>query len=149
VSDDFLRLIPTNPEYVPDSTAQAIVRQMVALFLPQAQEINVLTADEVQFVDQGANFERVLCPACGVKLEMDWWQGVMEKAYEKHFLDLSVKLPCCGAAASLNDLTYEWPAGFARFMVEAVNPQADLTDQQIEALEEWARCSFRKIWAHY
>jgi hypothetical protein len=149
MSDDFLRLIPTDPEYVPDPTAQAIARQMAALFLPQAQEINILTADEIQFVDQGANFERVLCPACGAELEESWWQKAMEQANEKSFLDLAVTLPCCGAVCSLNDLTYEWPAGFARFMIEAMNPQADLTDQQIGVLEEWTRCSLRKIWAHY
>lgn len=31
-------------------------------------------------------------------------------------------MPCCGATLALSALDYEWPVGFARFEVCAVNP---------------------------
>jgi hypothetical protein len=149
LSDNILRLIPTDPEFIPDTTAQHIARQMLALFLPQAEPVTAVSADEVQFVDQGENWERVVCHRCNSPLDNDWWQQAMEVAYEKHFIDLSVTLPCCGESGSLNDLHYEWPAGFARFMLEAVNPGAELTEGQIAQLEEWLFCPLRQIWARY
>jgi hypothetical protein len=39
--------------------------------------------------------------------------------------------------------------GFARFVLEARNPEADLNDAQVQALEQKLGCALRKIWTHY
>ena len=101
------------------------------------------------FVDQGENFERLLCPACGVELSVAWWQQTIDRSEEKDFEDLSVVTPCCGTSTSLNELRYEWPAGFGRFVLRALNPGKDLSDEAIERLERVLDCKLRKIWAYY
>jgi hypothetical protein len=34
---------------------------------------------------------------------------------------LDASMPCCGGSTSLNALRFDWPAGFARFVLEARN----------------------------
>jgi hypothetical protein len=51
---------------------------------------------------------------------------------------------------SLNELRYDWPAGFARVVLEAMNP--DVPDLPATALAELAQrlgAHLRVIWAHY
>ena len=150
MSDDILRLIPTDPDYVPDAETQRRACALFASFIPQASEVLIRTSDTIEFVDQGTNFERIVCPLCGVVLDNGWWQNAMDTAYVTGFADLGAPLPCCQKTVSLNDLHYQWPAGFARFVLEAHCPNiADLNYGQINALEEILGCSLRRIWAHY
>jgi len=151
MSDNYLRLIPTDPEWVPDPLAREKSRQLLEKMLPEAQEITVDVGDHVGFVDQGANFESVGCPSCGAILDVEWWQGEMDKAMESNCADLSTSPPCCGRQTSLNDLRYVWPAGFARFTLEAMNPNRgeDLDPTQLGQLEQLLGCKLRQIWAHY
>jgi hypothetical protein len=58
-------------------------------------------------------------------------------------------VPCCDALVSLNDLTYDWPVGFARFELEAWNPQRGwLTDEELLQLSTVLDCQVRQIMAH-
>jgi hypothetical protein len=137
-------------------------------YLDGAEEINVPVYDKVVFVDQGENFSSVSCPACGSKLNEGWWGAQMSEACgldpnidwwdsgfyfedsQPTFNNLDVVVPCCGALLSLNDLTYDFPAGFARFALEALYPPIlDLTDEQVSRLENVLGCKLRKVWAHY
>jgi hypothetical protein len=150
MSDNILRLIPTVPDYVPDAEAQNQARKLLASHLPQAREVYIELSDTVRFVDQGGNFERVRCPVCGVTLETEWWQQAMDTAYETEFRELGITTPCCASGVSLNDLIYDWPAGFARFSLEALNPNVrDLEDKMKRKLEELLGCELRRIWTHY
>jgi len=151
MSDSTLRLIPTDPAYVPDPGAADKARKLLASFVPQASQVTIDLRDEVGFIDQGANFERVGCPLCGAPLELDWWQGALEKAMETQCRDLSVSPPCCGKRTSLNDLRYVKPAGFAKFSLEAMNPGRgeDLDPKQLQQLESLLGCTLRQIWAQY
>ena len=142
---DILRLIPLEPQYVPDARAQQLAQEALLSFLPEIQEITAKVAPNIGFVDQGENFERVLCPVCGAELNREWWQAAMAKAYTTGFIDLAVTLPCCGFENSLNELQYEGPAGFARFILEARNPNADVNSAQIRSLEQILGCTLRKL----
>src|SRR5438093_1118722 len=55
--------------------------------------------------------------------------------------------------ATLNDLRYVWPAGFARFVLQARNPglqgAMDLPAVDRAALEAIVGCRLRTIWARY
>jgi hypothetical protein len=142
-------LIPKNPRFVPKAAARQRAVDLLQSLVPKAQEIRTRITNDVEFVDQGANFERILCPACGAILDGGWWQQAMKNASQTRFTDLSVTVPCCGAISSLNDLCYEWPAGFARFALEIDSPNADLDEGQIRLLEQALGCDLVKIWAHY
>lgn len=149
MSENILRLIPTNPLYVPSSDAQNQACTMLASLLPEG-EVHIIVTEEVSFIDQGSNFERVLCPDCRAMVLMEWWSQEMDRAYgASQFQDLSIMLPCCQMPSSLNDLDYNWPAGFARFLLEARFPNDDLTPEQLSLFASLLGCSVRKIWAHY
>lgn len=149
MSENILKFIPTDPNYIPDMVAQKMARDMLMSFAPQADGVTANVTDKVQFVDQGGNFEQVSCPICGANLSMSWWSQVMNEAHQVGFSDLLVTTPCCKSACSLNDLRYDWPAGFARFVLAARNPNSDLDDGKIHTLEGILACGLRKIWAHY
>lgn len=62
---------------------------------------------------------------------------------------LALTLCCRGAATSLHDLEYDWRAGFARFTLEARDPDVrDLTGAQVAALERLLGCRAPRIWTH-
>lgn len=149
MSDDVLKLIPSLPTYVPDNetinTAVARVRE----YFPNAERIEVEISESPQFIDPGSNFERIICPICNTVLEDDWWQDAMDKADENGFQDLVVELPCCGQETTLNDLRYEWPAGFAQFSIEIYNPGVKKSEALPPDLATTLGSSIRMIWAHY
>jgi hypothetical protein len=149
MSDNYMRWIPVSPEYIPDALASEEARRLLTSFVPHADEVRVWLTSDIEFIDQGSNWERVHCPNCGSELDIRWWQEAMDAAYATKFTNLIVLLPCCHNECSLNDLRYERPAGFARFVLEARNPEADLNDAQVQALEQKLGCALRKIWTHY
>lgn len=150
MSDNWLRFIATDPDWVPEAAARDAAVGLLVRWLPEADEVTSNISDHVDFIDQGANFERVTCPACGATLSDDWWGVAVDRARETDFEDLSVLTPCCGSTTSLNDLDYDWPAGFARFVIEALNPGvADLTADQTAELAGVLGTGLRRIWAHY
>jgi hypothetical protein len=145
MSDDILSVIPADPEYVPDAAAQQIGQALFSSFVSKADEVNMLVYDEVHFIDPGGNFVSVTCPVCGTDLS-GWWQEAMQAAYDQNFMDLTIETPCCKSIGSLNDLTYDWPAGFASFALQARNPIKDVNDAQLLMLSSMLKCQLRKIW---
>lgn len=123
MSESYYLLIPTIPDYVPDVAAHERARERFAAFVPDAQRVTAEVSEQVKFVPGMGDFESVSCPACGVTLDNDWWMQAMDAACAaSQFANLSVTLPCCGAAASLNDLNCHLPQGFARFILSAYEP---------------------------
>jgi hypothetical protein len=150
LSDQFLILIPSTPDFVPSEAAQAAALERFRSYLPKADDVLFDTTPEVRFIDAGINFERVSCPACRGPLPLRWWQDAMAAAEKKGFADLRVTLPGCGKPSTLNDLVYFWAQGFARFTLEALNPGVkDLRADQVRELEKILGCPLRVILAHY
>lgn len=170
MSDHWYILIPTIPNYVPNEVAQEAALTlftscMTATNSEAAQDIAACVEDGVVFVDQGESFDSVPCPKCKRRLQKSWWNKAMsyacgaypkswEDVYEKTdhepvFSNLDVKLPCCDTMVSLNDLVYVAPAGFSRFRLEALYAPRNLTDVELQKLEEIVGCPIRQIWAHY
>jgi hypothetical protein len=112
MSDFFLSLIPDDPTYVPPVEAQAQAVAALRARLPPPSQVEARVFDAVKFIDQGCNFEKVLCPACDEDIT-EHWAGWMDAAFEANFRDLSLTTPCCGRLTNLNALRYVAPAGFA------------------------------------
>lgn len=149
MSDSILKVFPVEPTFIPTQEAQDRVEKFFSSLFPDADEISIDISEETIFVDPGENFERVLCPACGRVLEIDWWIEAMNTAAKDRFSLLDVQLPCCSLKTTLNDLCYEWPAGFARFVIQVRNPWKDIDEQSIQQLEAILGCKLRIVKALY
>jgi hypothetical protein len=150
MSDDYLRLIPTDPDRRPEAEAAERAAAVLAGLFPGADGVEAELYDEVTFVDPGENFERVSCPACQVELDMEWWSEAMGQAGDAGFTDLAVTAPCCGTATSLNDLVYDWPAGFARAALSVLNPGRGWLDEtELNQVADAMGHPLRQVMAHY
>ena len=150
MSDSFLRIIPQEPDFLPSEEAtQAIVSAMRSLVSAQSS-IKSKQFPGIQFVDQGGNFERVLCPNCQRDVT-DQWPAWMTESAKSGFSSRSVGFTCCGMETDLNDLIYQWPAGFSRFVLEIVspNPSGWLAEGDQCRIEAILGCRIRQILAHY
>ena len=115
--------------------------------MPPGSSVVAKCSDEIEFVDAGGNTERVLCPNCGADLSDGLWQTAMDQAWVTRFSDLKFRTPCCDSPSNLNRLVYEWPAGFAKFVLEAsgLNVGRFLPEQQIESVARTLGCQVRQI----
>lgn len=149
MSSDYIVVIPNEPDIVPDADARRQAEQQFAAYLPKAKAVASRVNAELQFIHPGGNFERILCPTCGAQMSWDWWTAAMDAAHLTHYRQLSVVLPCCGVTSTLNDLRYEFPAGFALFVLEAEHPDSfGLNDDQVRTLEGILGSPLRQIWVH-
>lgn len=149
MSDDYLRILPRDPRYVPTLKQQEAALAALRRFVPRADLVEMTVSDEVRFVGAGANFERVCCPRCAADIT-DWWPDAMEAAYASRFEELAVEMPCWGTMTSLNALIYDWPVGFARFVLEAHNASIGgrLPPSQAAEIQVLLGCTITQILAH-
>jgi hypothetical protein len=115
MSDELLRLIPTDPSFVPTKRAQASAKKVLRAAFPDADEVASDAEELVAFQDCGESFERVRCPACAREL------------------------------ATLNDLKYEEPQGFSRYALSVMNPNAELRTETLVDVERVLACRLRTI----
>ena len=100
-----LRIIPTDPFWLPSPAAFDAVGSALRRH------------PSIAFIDPGAPFTAIGCPACGAAITERWWRERMEAGYDAEreaYEVLTVAPPCCERLVSLNDLAYDPPAGFAR-----------------------------------
>jgi hypothetical protein len=148
MSDNFICIIPSDPWFVPDEHAQIQVQQQFQQFAPHAYKITISVTKIPIFIDAGVNFETVACPRCHQELT-SWWHTIMDRAMLEQVPNLTIVTPCCGATLSLNTLRYDWPCGFARFTLEAQNPNIImLSVNQMRELERLLNCKLRQILIH-
>ena len=149
MSDSFLVLIPTDPTWQPDDAAAERAGNVVADLAPEAEEIEAFITDEVEFFDAGENLETVKCPFCATEVS-EWWADAMDTAADLGFADLGVVMPCCGKPASLNDLVYDMPQGFAQFSISVTEPEiAELSADAVLKIGEALGHPVRAIWQRY
>jgi hypothetical protein len=162
MSDHWIALIPENPRYVPDAAMRQRARDRFAQIAPDAEEIEIKVSDKVAFFDCGQNFERILCPSCGAEIPVDWWQdrmdedsGVegwqdqMDEDSGDGFKLATYATPCCGKECTLHELGYQWPQGFGRFALDAMNPDiGELEDKYKREFENILGTKLRVIYQH-
>lgn len=149
MSDNILKLIPASPSYMPKEDSKQKAIGAVEICFPLAGRVSFKQSGTPHFVDPGANLERIICPNCSLVIDEMWWKEAMDKAYQDKYTDLNVFVPCCRSKASLNELKYEWPAGFAKFSIEILNPTRDISDEELQDIETILETKLRKIWGHY
>lgn len=149
MSDNCIVLIPEDPRLIPDASRQSRARDRFADIAPDAEEIVTKVCEKVEFFDCGANLERILCPSCGLEIPVEWWQERMNEDNDNGFILASYSTPCCGAQRTLHDLKYEWPQGFGRFALEAMNPNiGELEERYKRELEEILGTKLHVIYQH-
>jgi len=149
MSDNWLILIPEDPRFVPSPESQERALDRFFEIAPEADKIEIGVEDTIGFFDCGANLERILCPSCRSEVPVEWWQGRMDQDYDDGFRLEKYTTPCCGAAYTLHELTYEWPQGFGRFKLEAMNPNlGQLDEKQKREFEEILGTPLRVIYRH-
>lgn len=148
MSDNYEHFIPVDPKFVPDYAARERMRVLLKGFFPKSDDVDLVVHDSVEIVLAMENFERVLCPRCDTEIDMDWWVSAVDAAYETRFENLSIVTPCCGSEVSLNDLTYDWPQGFATFCASVRNCDREpVSDEEVRQLEAAAGCPLRVVFA--
>ena len=150
MSDNWIILIPDAVEFVPAEEAASMARSGLRYYMPGAESIDMEVSERPQFIDCGSNFERILCPHTGKEIELEGWHKGMGAAEAAGFEDLSFVSPHSGEPTSLANLIYEWPQGFARFSLHALNPNLKEPSREcLIALEEILCCKLKVIWQHY
>jgi hypothetical protein len=148
MSDSWIQFVPADPTWQPSQVAADRAAAELRQIAPKADEVNATFHETVEFFDPGANWSGVKCPKCAADLE-EWWGSAMSRAHKHSFSDLTVVTPCCSSETSLNDLDYEWPAAFGRFVLEAMNPNiGNTTPEQDETLEKALGAPLRKVLVH-
>lgn len=155
VSDDWIRLFPTSPSWQPESAAaEAAVKYVSCLFDgpgDSADEVVAEFHDGVTYIDSGVNTSSFTCSACSTVTGVDWVIDVIDERSDD-LRDLNVHLPCCGAAASLNNLDYDWPIGFARFEIGVLNgtrARYELDEWELREVGRLLGHPVRQVLAHY
>lgn len=155
MSDNYIRLIPTEPTWQPSAAAATAATAYAAgLFSgphASADEVQHEYFESVTFIDSGVNTSTAQCPSCASNIDLGW---VYDAIGERHpdLADLTVTAPCCGSRQSLNDLEYDWAVGFARFEVTILNGTRDRYELDERELTEAAALlghPVRQVLAHY
>ena len=148
MSATILKIIPTDPIYTcGEKTQQEIVSLLSKVF--SRQQIELVSTEFVEFIDQGQNFENVSCNLCGQVLNIEVWQDLMDKAFKSNFSSLKFTTLCCNKETSLNDLNYNWPAGFAKFVISIADAQVELGVDELLGLKKLLQGDIRIIWTRY
>lgn len=124
MSDFALRLVPADKHWQPSLTAAASAAEYVTgLFSGDDGDVEGVSSafyDQVTVIDAGENTTRITCARCGEDI-LEWFFDLIEEHGES-IGDWEPAVPCCGATVPLDAHGYDWPMGFARFEVCAMNP---------------------------
>jgi hypothetical protein len=147
---NLLQLIPQQPAFMPGKNPIELAKQFLQTRLPKANEVYTRVSFEIRFMDAGENFKSIACPVCGKEISGDWWSAAMDKGQKTKYIDLDIVTPCCTSKTTLNDLTYYFPQGFARFFLAARNPGiSEFDEPSQQKLEQILGCKLRVIWPQY
>jgi hypothetical protein len=161
MSDNYLKLIPLDMNFVPDERSHLEAIGRLEELTPDGEEIEVEVYSHVTFIDQGQNLEEIICPSCKSSLKNDPFSEdetdceklfyQIEEQSQNAELEIAViEMPCCSVTVKTTDLEFNWPAGFSKFELSALNPEIEpLNEEQISVFSKLLGCELKQIWAHY
>ena len=142
MSDNWIALVPEDPRVVPNAAAR---RRELVIGLPKSlrrptksksrsrKPLSSLTVGRtlsVSVVHRAAQ----RFPPIGGKARMD-----EDSNGEDGFKLAAYAVPCCRKKYTLHELAYDWPQGFGRFALDAMNPN-------IGELEDKYKREFENPW---
>ena len=151
MSDNWILIVPKQPEHVPAPHEAKAALELLEKSMPDANEIEIVQNEYVQFFDCGANLETITCPQCSADIDFDWWGEAMSSDYdEKSGFQLNeYRLPCCSASASLDELIYAFQQSFGRFALSAMNPNiGKMSDDAVSEIEAILGCDVSVVYQH-
>ncbi|PKO16177.1 MAG: hypothetical protein CVU39_09120 [Chloroflexi bacterium HGW-Chloroflexi-10] len=150
MSDNWIILIPKEPNYIPEEILRENARKRLLEIAPDSDKVKIIVTEHISFFDCGANLDRISCPKCNAELPPGWWQEKMHIDFDKDTFKLDKYLtPCCKHSCSLNELVYDWHQGFGKFAIEAMNPNiGPLKEIYILELEAILGTGLRVIYQH-
>ncbi len=148
MSDHYTIVIPADPRFQPARERAEAAGLLLKQMAPEADDVRHEYTAHIAFYDCGENSEAVFCGECGAELETGWWQEQMDRDLDgEGFQCEAFTLPCCGARSTLNDLRYDWPQGFARFSVRAMNPdRGTLEPDEVRVLADALGTEIRVVY---
>jgi hypothetical protein len=151
MSDTIYKIIPEIYNFYP-ADAQSIegAVKILKMYI-NADSISSESFESPAFIDCGSNFDSVKCPFCGNTISADVWQEMMNLCYVKsNFNDLNVFLDCCNRESTLNDLKYNMNCGFARFVINVLNPvESPCKHDLYEASKCFGKLNLKMIVSRY
>ncbi|MBI5366821.1 MAG: hypothetical protein HZA54_07270 [Planctomycetes bacterium] len=138
-----LIIVPADPDFVPEPATLGALRAALAAYAAPAA-IHVAIHSHPVFIDPGGVGE-IVCPLCRELIPDAWWRSALSRAAAGHHHHLLIRTPCCNAHSTLNDLIYEYPARFARFVAEVANPTRPPSDEETLQLQELLGCPIRYV----
>src|SRR5689334_8728902 len=103
MSSDYLKLVPLDPNFVPEGAAQRRAIAALENLLPDGSECEARDFGHVAFIDQGENLEAIICPACSERLPLygsptadaneEWLNGIFDKVQDGDVSGISVVMP--------------------------------------------------------
>lgn len=150
MSDNWIAILPADLDYVPDVARREKALRYFWSIAPESDKIEVKISEKLMFFDCGANLEKITCSNCGGNVSTEWWRDQLENDYEEEYDELNLYiLPCCGRQATMAELEYSWPQGFAKFAIDAMNPKiGTLLDEEKEMFETILETPIRVIYQH-
>lgn len=155
MSDDIIRLIPTDLRWQPSATAAQSAKAYVAgLFSgpnDSVDEVDLHFYATVRFIDSGVNTSSAACAYCEGKVDLDWFLSVVDERRD-NLARLDVAMPCCGRVASLDQLVFDWAVGFASFEIAVLNGTRigyHLSASELAHVGKLLGHSVRQVLAHY
>ena len=162
MSDQVLKLIPEDKDYLPSREAAESARVLLEEFFPDGEQAEAEFSESLKFIDGGASLERIRCPLCDKTTEINpfqendvgtaWWYELDKTLSASPDLNaLQVAMPCCKQSASIQYVDFSGAAGFSKFELCIWNPYAEkgISEEQVSKLEHLLGCKLKQIWAHY
>ncbi|WP_160676419.1 hypothetical protein [Clostridium sp. C8-1-8] len=151
MADTIYKIIPESHSFFPSNIRDINGAVNILKTYVKADNISWQSFENTTFIDCGSNFELVKCPHCGADISIEYWQEMMSRSYEEsRFDDLNIYLQCCNKASKLNDLQYIEDCGFAKFVIEILNPVEPPCNHDVyEASKCFGKLKLKMIIARY
>jgi hypothetical protein len=161
MSDDVLKIVPTDCEYVPNIESHQKAIELLESILPDGEMCQVNVYENIEFIDQGENLDTVICPNCKTKSELDIYDehnpvrvviDRMEESFSKtQPIEAIIEMPCCNNCIPVHTIEFDWPAAFAKSELSIWNPNIkdNLSNDDLGKFEELFGCKLKQIRAYY
>jgi hypothetical protein len=148
-SSNRLIVIPTRPEVtINKETSILLIKFLSRTF--RNKEICVQIDTNINFVDCGENFEKVICPKCEKEIAINYWQEIMDKASKTNFSDMTFKTNCCSTVTDLNSLKYIGDCGFSKYSITIYDPEYGKFEESklLLGIKNICQSNFKLIFSH-